>query len=87
MIFVSTERCFIRKTTSSKRRTLFAAWRILLRLPKSFDEVIGEFRDQHGYSVSDGDFIKWLKRNYPAGICRGVSESWQNTMRVWIQPN
>jgi hypothetical protein len=48
-----------------QKRTLFAAWRIMC-LPKSFDEVIGEFRDQHGYSASDADFIRWLKRNYPA---------------------
>lgn len=48
-----------------QKRTLFEAWRIF-RLPKSFDEVIGEFRDQHGYSATDSDFIKWLKRNYPA---------------------
>lgn len=56
---------FYSQNDQQQKRTLFAAWKVL-RLPKSFDEVIGEFREQRGYSASDADFIRWLKRNYPA---------------------
>lgn len=47
-----------------QKRTLFAAWKIL-GLPKSFDEVIGEFRDAYGYTATPSDFIRWFKKNYP----------------------
>ena len=48
-----------------QKRTLFAAWKVF-GLPKSFDEVISEFRAQHGYAATDADFIQWFKRNYAA---------------------
>lgn len=52
--------------SEQKKRTLFKVSELrLFNAPHPFWEVTAKFRDVHGFSASDKEFVTWFKKNYP----------------------